>query len=496
MRYKTIFIYFFVSVLPVCMALSGLSNLTPWIDEVMFTDTPMRYVRGAGWTTHSWYSIANQEPFMLYPPLYSIILVPWMKVFGTNIFACRSLNVAITLFIGWGVIRILQQLNLKISIIQILLLIILLWCTNDMVFMYSNGRPDLMGALFLVIIVNGMIQAINNGKRKWSVFALSAFLMTTAIQATVCLVLLLLLSFLVLDVYRKEIKYLAFLSVSGISMGFIMNCAFMAYHGHLMSFVVNIFSYSASVKTVTAFILPIIGDCIGIDAAYYMGKLSKMGVEYPLYMRLLSAFTRPAYLALLITDLAFLFLYLKRIKKEPSYIIIKYLFVMTIGVPLLMVLAGRFESYYYWMAYLPLFMLTVLLFKLPNYRWGYLMICFSLLFMLSNDRIQKNRNDNYTELKSFINHCTMLKDKKIIAPFSVFYEISKLSNDTYYLGIFPPQNLPQRMDYIILPERSSDYGNDRLYDYFEAVSQSDSQRLIMVAENKYPKWKIYQIKTE
>ena len=70
MRYRTIFIYFFVSVLPVCMALSGLSNLTPWIDEVMFVDTPMRYVRGAGWTTHSWYSIANQEPFMLYPPLY------------------------------------------------------------------------------------------------------------------------------------------------------------------------------------------------------------------------------------------------------------------------------------------------------------------------------------------------------------------------------------------------------------------------------------------
>ena len=60
MKYKTVFIYFFVSLLPVCLALSGLSSLTPWIDEVMFIDTPMRYVRGAGWTTHSWYSIASQ----------------------------------------------------------------------------------------------------------------------------------------------------------------------------------------------------------------------------------------------------------------------------------------------------------------------------------------------------------------------------------------------------------------------------------------------------
>jgi len=69
MRYKNIFICFFVSLLPVCMAMSGLSHLTPWIDEVMFVDTPMHYVKGMGWTTHSWYSIANQEPFMLYPPI-------------------------------------------------------------------------------------------------------------------------------------------------------------------------------------------------------------------------------------------------------------------------------------------------------------------------------------------------------------------------------------------------------------------------------------------
>ena len=495
MKYKTVFIYFFVSLLPVCLALSGLSSLTPWIDEVMFIDTPMRYVRGAGWTTHSWYSIASQAPFMLYPPLYSMILVPWMKAFGTSVLACRSLNVVITLFIGWGLIRILQQLNLKMSIVQIFLLIVLIWCTNDMVFMYSNGRPDLMGAFFLVLIANEMIHTIKSGKRKWSIFVLSALLMTTAIQTAVCLVLLLLLSFLILDTYRKDIKCFAFLSVLGIFMGFIMNCAFMTYHGHLVSFVVNIFSYSGSAKAIAAFILPMMSDCLGIDAVYYMGKLSKMGVESPLYMRFISAFTRPAYLALLMADSAFLLLYLKSIKKEPYYLIIRYLFIMTLTVPLLMVLAGRYESYYYWMAYLPLFLLTVLLLRFPNYRWGCFIIVFSVLFILTHDRMRED-DSNYHELESFISHCTMLKDQKIIAPFSVFYEISKLSSDTYYLGIFPSRALPQRIDYIILPERSADYGNDRLYDYFDSVSQSDSQQVVLVAENKRLELKVYKIKTE
>jgi hypothetical protein len=363
-----------------------------------------------------------------------------------------------------------------------------------MVFIYSNGRPDLMGALLLVLIANEMIHTIRSGKRKWSVLVLSAFLMTTAIQAAVCLVIILLLSFLVLDTYRKEIKYLIFLSVSGIFGGFVANCAFMAYHGHLMSFVVNIFSYSGSAKAIAVFFLPVMGDCLGIDTTFFMGKLSKMGVESPLYMRLISAFTRPAYLALLIADIVFLLLYLKSIKKDPYYRIIRFLFIMTTIIPLLMVLAGRYESYYYWMAYLPLFMLTVFLFKLPYYRWGCFLIAFSVLFILTHNRMQKD-NNNYHELESFISHCTMLKDKKIIAPFSVFYEISKLSNDTYYLGIFPSQDLPQRMDYIILPERFADYGNDRLYDYFEAVSQSDSQQLVLVAENKRPELKVYKIKT-
>lgn len=220
-----------------------------------------------------------------------------------------------------------------------------------------------------------------------------------------------------------------------------------------------------------------------------------MGVESPLYMRFISAFTRPAYLALLMADSAFLLLYLKSIKKEPYYMIIRYLFIMTLTVPLLMVLAGRYESYYYWMAYLPLFLLTVLLLRFPNYRWGCFIIVFSVLFILTHDRMRED-DSNYHELESFISHCTMLKDKKIIAPFSVFYEISKLSSDTYYLGIFPSRALPQRIDYIILPERSADYGNDRLYDYFDSVSQSDSQQVVLVAENKRLELKVYKIKTE
>lgn len=496
MKYKDVSLFFSLSALPVCIALARLSSLTPWIDEVMFIDTPMHYLKGMGWTTHAWYSIAGQPPFLLYPPLYSMILVPWMLIFGTSILACRSLNIVITLFIGWGLLRILRLLTPKLSFGQILLLSALLWCVGDMVYMYSNGRPDLMGAFILVLIAGKMIQAVKYGTRAWSIFVLSALLMVTALQTAVCLLLSLLLSYILLKRYRKAIKHPALLSISGLFLGFTVNGAFMAYHGHLISFVVNIFSYSGSAKAITASILTTMGHYMDIDTAYLMGKLSKMGAESPLYVRLLSMFSRPSYILLLMADSVSLLIHMKRIKKEPCYPAIQNLFILSVGIPLLMVLAGRFEPYYYWMAYLPLFLLTVLLFRPADCYWGNFTIGLLLLCILANYKIPENKNNHYEKMASFINHCTMLNDKQVIAPFSVFYEISELSINTYYLGIFPPQNLPKKIDYIILPERSADYGNYRLYNYFETIRQSDSLTVVMVAQNQCPKLEVYKIEAK
>ena len=88
-------LYLILSFVMMGLAMSILTNMTPWVDEVMFTDTPMHYVKGMGWTTHAWYSVAHQDPFLLYPPLYSMAMVLWMNIFGTTLMACRSLNLIV-----------------------------------------------------------------------------------------------------------------------------------------------------------------------------------------------------------------------------------------------------------------------------------------------------------------------------------------------------------------------------------------------------------------
>ena len=311
------------------LAISRLTYLMPWVDEVMFMDTPMHYVKGMGWTTFAWYSVARQDPFLLYPPLYSMVMALWMNIFGTNLIACRSLNLIITMSIGWGLLRICRHLGLKMSLMQVGILVMLLWCTDDMMYMYSNGRPDLLGAAILVFAISEMISQRN----KWPIVFLSVLLLASGIQAVVCLYILLLLAYLILKDHRERIKKIALLSVLGTLLGFLLVCTFMACHSHLTAFVVNALSYSNTLMKLAMISLPVVGDFLGIDTALYLEKIANNTTDVPIYCRLFMIYTHPAYVSLLVVAL-FVFLSERtNLKGTSLYVMMKFLFVCVVLIP-------------------------------------------------------------------------------------------------------------------------------------------------------------------
>jgi len=481
-------LYFILSFVMVGIALSGLTNMTPWVDEVMFTDTPMHYVKGTGWTTHAWYSVAYQDPFLLYPPLYSMVMILWMNIFGTTLIACRSLNLIVMMSIGWGFIRICKELGLKMTMTQVVLLVVLLWRTDDVIYMYSNGRPDLLGAAILVFIVGEMIR-----QRPVPVILLSVLLFASGIQTVVYLFIILLLALLLLKDYREEIKKHFVLSALGTFLGFLLVCAFMAYHGHLIAFVVNALSYSTSLMKMAMITLPVIGDLMGFDTAFYMGKIAENIADVPLYSRILEIYTHLAYVSLVgVALFAFFSVYRKR-KGWLVYSTMVFLFAIVLSIPLLMNLAGRFPTYYYWMAYLPLFLLVVILVGLTKCRRCHCIIGLVVLFLVIQGCVGSSRRQNYSEIERFMARCTILRNKSVVAPFSVFYEMEQQGCDTYYLGVYPPRYLPHDIDYVILPQRDSDYGANRLYDYYDSINRSDSLQTVMVAESKAVGLKVFKI---
>lgn len=480
--------YFILSFVMMDIAYSSLTNMVPWVDEVMFTDTPIHYVKGMGWTTHAWYSVAHQDPFLLYPPLYSMVMVLWMNIFGTTLIACRSLNLVVMLLIGCGLLRICRQMGIRMSLVHVSLLIVLLWRTDDMINMYSNGRPDLLGAAILVFIVGEMIH-----HRPIPIILLSALLFASGIQTVVYLFILLLLTLLLLNDYREEIKTLSVLSALGTLLGFLLVCAFMGYHDHLTAFVVNALSYSTSLMKLAMVTLPVLGDYLGFDTALYVEKIAGNTTDVPFYSRILEIYTHSAYVSLVGVAIFAFFSVHRKQEGSPVYSTMIFLFAVVLSIPLLMNLAGRFPTYYYWMAYLPLFLLVIILTGLTKGRRYHCIIGLFVLFLVIQGCVGSNRRQNYSEIERFMDRCTMLRNKSVVAPFSVFYEMERLSSDTYYLGVYPSRYLPHDIHYMILPQRDSDYGANRLYDYYDSINKSDSLQTVMVAESKAVGLKVFKI---
>lgn len=487
-------VYFSLSLLMMGLAMSHLSNVVPWVDEVMFTDTAMHFMNGKGWTTNAWYSVAKQEPFLLYPPLYTMIMVLWMIVFGTTLIACRSMNLTMTLLIGWGIIRICMQLGTHLSKKQMCLFIMLLWCTEDMIYMYSNGRPDLLGAAILVWIVSEMICIIKNNKKGWTIIVLlSVLLAVSGIQEVVCLYILILLAYLLLKDQRKSVKRVSVLAAFGTFIGFLLVCAFMACHGHLIAFVVNMLSYSNTLMNLAMIGLPVLGNCLGIDFSLFLEKIANNTTDVTFYRRIMTIYTHPTYVALLGIILFVFLSEHKKLKSCSLYVTMKFLLVFVLSIPLLMNLAGRFPDYYYWMAYIPVFLFVVILVGFTKNRISHLIIGLVLLFISAKGSARSFLQDNYSMTAAFISRCAMLKNKYVVAPFSVFYEMEKLGSNAYYLGVYPTRYIPKDIEYVILPQKNSDYGVSHLYDYYESIQESDSLQTVMVAESTAVGLKVYKI---
>ena len=171
----------------------------------------------------------------------------------------------------------------------------------------------------------------------------------------------------------------------------------------------------------------------------------------------------------------------------------KFLFVCVVSIPLLMNIVGRFPPYYYWMVYLTVFLLVVILAGFTKSRRNHFIIGLASLLLVIRGLICSTQHQDYLATETFMAQCTMLRDRNVVAPFSVFYEMEKLSSNTYYLGVYPPRYLPKDIDYVILPPKGSEYGTNQLYDFYENVNKSDSLQTVVIAESKTAGLKVYKV---
>ncbi len=331
-----------------------------WQDEVTLVDPAVNLSKGNGFTSTAWWQTGDRF-FAGNAPLYSMLLYPWISLFGVHATAVRSLNYVLIL----GVISLLwlglRKLNLVRTTRAQLLFAALVLCGNGVSFSYRGGRYDCLGML----IISGIFAAlaINERRVRFAVEVSLAALIPWAGLQLIPYVAMMSLMLLVLR-GRDAFRDIAAVFAGGL-LGSLTLAAFFMEHGVLNDF---------------------------LDACRIQS-----GTRLSITQRLLRAITAPSVdpssvlllVALVVVATASIIRCQGR-RRQAAVVGV----LVGAALPCAMGLVGRYTCYYSWMAFIPMAAAFATAFERPGTgkfvqktavaialtrmrRWGFLHGCWS-----------------------------------------------------------------------------------------------------------------------
>ena len=490
-RSKNVYTYVLLSLAFIIVNLATLSNLAPWIDEVMMLDTSYNAAFHGRWETTAWYRVVGEYPFSTYPPLYQLTATVWMWLFGGSLVVVRSLNLLIAFVLGGVCLRLMRRYGLKLTLWTTALFTLLFWGTSEMAWMYRNGRPDMLGALvasLTILAIDHYLRAKSLPARM-AVVACSALLFCSAIQAAVYLFALWLFFFIVMKSRRKTVVTLLPLLLAGFMLGLLLVSLFMLLWSRLEAFVCSLVQYSATLSDMALAVLPWVGSVLDFDVSPYMQKLSELTTDRSLAARLASMAEYRSFLILsAITLTAYATSFkdnLRRLFGDEGFLLL----LCALYVPFFMNLAGRFASYYRWMAFLPL-LFSVVSMAGRSRLWCALYGLVAVIMSVFG--IRSMLHDDNEQIRSFVQRQHFSPSDAVVCPFSVFYDIKPVCDTCYFVGIFPTEYI-SHVDYII-EAPDGDKFDKPITDYVNKLKADTTITLTVIDHQAHPSLTLYQVK--
>ena len=473
-----------------------LSHLSPWIDEVMMLDTSYNMAFHGSWETTAWYRVVGQYPFSTYPPLYQMLASVWMWLFGGSLIVVRSMNLLFTFVLGGVSLRLMERHRLKLTQWSTALFTMLLWGTSEMAWMYRNGRPDMLCALIFVLTILAIDHylLVKSRVHRLSVIATSALLLCSGIQAAVYLCAIWLFFFISIRRQRKEAVRLLALLLSGFLFGMGLVSLFMLAHGRLMAFSCSIIQYSATLSDIALAVLPWAGEVFGFSSAPFTQKLLELNTETSLFQRLaLMAGYRSFVILCLVALLAYIASFRgnwRNLLSDKGFMLL----LCALYVPVMMNLAGRFTTYYRWMAFLPLIVSVTSIASRHRFSCIVFSIVTILLTIFGIRSMLPDEQWNYGNVRSFVQRQHFKPSDAVVCPFSTFYEIKPVCDTCYFVGIFPTEYIGH-VDYIIEASDGDEF--DKPITHYVNSLKADTRVVLTTIDHcDHPSLTLYQVQTK
>lgn len=294
-----------------------------WIDEVMYADPAVNLYLGHGFTSSAWYVQSSQEFWAGNVPLPSLSLFLWMKLFGFSILTIRSFNYGCLIACGWLLWRSCLRLELVASARMRLLLLGLVVGGYSVIFAYRSARPD-----GLAMLVACLFLYAHGARREWRALLSFFILGLAAPWAGLQLLPLLGAGGLLLLLYLGRPFLPRLLAAwGGVAVGLGALVCFYAAHGVLGQFLKSIRQHTG----------------VGFLEMLLSGHFRHHNVIPKDF----------SFMVLLLLAVLLVLWQFQRGAFRPRSML-GFGVVWSVVISLVLLLAGKFPTYYGWMTYIPL----------------------------------------------------------------------------------------------------------------------------------------------
>lgn len=484
---KSIVIYLIISCLAIIYNLLTLHNFAPWLDEVMIVDSSAQFFLHGEWDSTAFWGSAS-----IYVPLYGILQLIWYYVFGFSFLSARLMNIFLYVFVGLSLMSFLKKLTGKrMSVFAAIFFSGILWFTADISNLYREGRPDILCALFSILIVKEAYNyIINKHTKPYKLVIYGVLLFMSGLQACMCIAAMFVYFLIWFWKEKVQITKAFLFFLCGCIIGLFLTAAFMYYTGVFNTFVINTLHQSSTLWKLFLFVAPLF-------TTKQFGDFSEVKIDF--IDKLSESFSSPMVWVLFGGGVLLLMYCLYRNKNKSTVI----LFILPVFIVVAMNASGRYYGHYCWMFFLPqLFYLTYILMKMSS-KSPAIVGCLTLLAtcVISQPSFGDINDKAYKNMSDFVNRQNFKLTDKVATPMAVFYELKPHIKDIFFPEICPLKSIP-RLDYIIVPtynaksDKFMNYyssGIPKMNECFQNIANDTTIVLQVLDSCKYPSVQLYKI---
>ena len=391
----------------------------PEIDEIYFMDAPANLLLNGEWKSHILWGQ------FLYQPLHAFLLIPWMFVFGISHFSVCGFGVFLGYVTSLLLVKYAKQLNYIDEIWQEILIVIGFWAFNTFTDYETFGRPDNLGMLITVYVIRQLL--IDSISFRKLVFLGVLLVLTGIYEIPVIIFFFVFMIFFnwrnrsIITEWIKKGLYLA----AGVLIGEL--CVISFFFVNEGTSVIRYITYT------------------------FFGMNGNAQSSLMIIKRMIEAYSENGY----ITVIFVLFLIIITIKKI-SYN--KSLAIFIIILPALMVLAGRFCTYYLWIYYIPITIFVVYTLHSQKHYAIFAILLFSfagILFFASQWNIKYgHQTGTISELEKIKKdcHCFFIKHKDLIKQYhnvvlseeQLYYDVVNANSEVWFQY---KKNIAHKLDF-------------------------------------------------